>query len=1093
VASVTTEMDSEASDPSRPHVAQRNARGPELPPGLRFGLLGGSRRAVARFLAASGASMVLCALLYRFAAPSFTGPTDIVSYSTFANWNFQRQFWATRLIVYGFPLFTIIGYALLARFGPLRSMNPRPAKRTIELVEPVPPLPPASAPWLRVLLPAVVVAGACAARTGHLDLLAVGAGVAYVVFIFVPAEVWARRTGGRRLAALSVVNGVGGAVAAVLGLWFVSAHTVAQTAAGARSWPWLVWWLPALGVAAIVWWSARELRRGRVARDVELTLLTVVVGAVAVFLAISVLPGQIAHFSGFDDGGQEMAGASLVARGYFPWRDMFLYHGPFLDAVTGSLGRAIFGDSIWGVWAIHSVILIPLFWVGIYLFAVWVSRRNPWFLALTFAFLVVTLQGVQDFYLRNGYWLSKQGLLGESERFIGVPVTLIVLGETLRRRSVPWVVGLTLLLFVDNVLVPETAFLTLPALACVLAADLVHRRPDRSLWTHLRLSRWCVGTGLAAVAVWAGFLAAFGALRPFIDYYIVCSHEHNLSVALPPTEIHSVEWKELALGIGCVLLTVWAVAVKVANRASWEARDWVAVAAAAFAALYLEKSLGRFAAWYVWQWFGAALPIVLLWMSRLFDWLGRQIVEWRRERDVGITRFAQPVAAVLIPLIALVLYAQPLLTRAGAHHPTGLTESSYGRLGYAAPTGTLSDSGPAIDTGLLRDLDTSIRAYAGDDGPVFDMTQIPGYLYFVLGRVPGTRFVHVDVAYSEYAQRELIDDLKASRPPVVIYDATSNDFATPDGLPLDVIGYSSYDGFSSTVRNYDVSEYVLRGWAPVVRTHRVLVMARNDLAVSRPAPALTTPPQTTDLYFSGPSCRWGAAPNYLLVPDSDRATTLPVRPATPRMGVHYSGWAVDSITNRPASTVLIADGDRIVDTVTPSISRPDVPSALHISVSGFQYNGFLGATAHPSAYLVGADGLAHRLAGAPSGSAAALRLPDGRQVGVAPTVSGKLEIQDVDVYTVGELQLPNGINLRDYDLAKLSAGGPGVGEVVLTDGRGDSHREISAKWLDQSGPNLSLRVGSCPQWYGYDPSRPLYVLQRGGSPVTSVTLSFMRR
>ena len=79
-----------------------------------------------------------------------------------------------------------------------------------------------------------------------------------------------------------------------------------------------------------------------------------------------------------------MACANVVASGYFPWRDMFLVHGLFPDVLAGSVGQAIFGDSIWGVHAGHIVILIPLFWVCIYLFAVWVSRRNPWFLALVF-------------------------------------------------------------------------------------------------------------------------------------------------------------------------------------------------------------------------------------------------------------------------------------------------------------------------------------------------------------------------------------------------------------------------------------------------------------------------------------------------------------------------------------------------------------------------------------------------------------------------------------------------------------------------------------------------------------------------------------
>ena len=129
-------------------------------------------------------------------------------------------------------------------------------------------------------------------------------------------------------------------------------------------------------------------------------------------------------------------------------------------------------------------------------------------------------------------------------------------------------------------------------------------------------------------------------------------------------------------------------------------------------------------------------------------------------------RFAQPVAAVLVPVIALgLVFAGPLRKVDGQHYLAGVTEASFGRVGYAAPG--------AVDTGLLRDLDTSIRAYAGDDGPVFDMTNSLGYLYFLLGRVPGTRFIHVAWLYREYAQRLLIDELKATRPPVVIYDADS--------------------------------------------------------------------------------------------------------------------------------------------------------------------------------------------------------------------------------------------------------------------------------------------------------------------------------
>ncbi|AYE95604.1 hypothetical protein C0J29_13175 [Mycobacterium paragordonae] len=1058
------DTDFEASAPSGPHLSQDGARDLELSPsGERFCLTANLRQAVVRFLFAIGVSAALCFLVYRFAATGLIGPTDIVSYSTFANFNPKPQFWIYRLIVYAFPFFVIVGYVLLARFGPLRSRSPGPEKRTIELVEPAPSCPADGPSWgtpARILLPAVLVVIACGARTGHADLLAIAAGVAYVVLVTVVAEVWARRNDEQRWRAISTVNGVGGAAAAVLSLWFVSAHTVVQTPAGTRSWPWLAWWLPITGIAAIGWWSARQLRGGRAARDVELTLLTVVVGAIAVFLALSVLPGQITHFQGFDDA-QEMVGASLFARGYIPWRNMQFVHGLFPDVLTGILGRVIFGDSIWGIRAIHSVILIPVFWVSVYLFAVWVSRRNPWFLAPTFLVGASVLRPLLQ-------WTSHVSqppgvLLQWSERFIGLPLALIVLGETLRRRSAAWAVGLTLLLFAETLLVPETIVLTAPTLACVIAAELVHRRPERSLWTNLRLTRWCVGTGLAASAVCAAFLAAHGALGGLVGlfrYYVNFGPAHYMGAAIPLSGVSLDEWTKLAVSVGCVLLTVWVVAVKVARRADWEARDWVAVAAAAFMALYVEKALGRFDIIHIWQVYAAGLPLVLLWCSRLFDRVGRLLIAWWRGRDARLIRFAAPVTAVLVLVLAvgLVCYG-PLRKVDGQHHLAGATEASFPRLGYVTPG--------AIDTDLLRDLDTSIRTYAGDDGPVYDMTNSPGYLYFLLGRVPNTR-----------QQRPM--ELTAAPPPVVIYDATS-------------IGMPIWDGITNNVRAYGPSEYILRGWTPVLRTHGVLVMARNDL-VSRRVPVLTTPPQTSGLYFSGPSCRWGASPNYLPVPDSSRATTLPVHPVTPRTVVNYSGWAVDPVTHNPAAKVLIADGQRVLGMVTPSINRPDVAYDLHQpnSASGFQFNAVVDAAVHPSAYLVGTDGLAHPFPGSPPGLVAELRLPDGSQARVVPTIAGYLEVHDVNTL-VGELKLPSGMTLRDYDLAMLSSThGPGGATVALTDQPDRPDHEISATWLDQSGSHLTVRVGSCPQWYGYDPSKPLYVMQSGGPPVTSITLSAAR-
>ena len=1095
---MTADTDSEASTPPRPH-APRHKGEPELPsPGRRFGLTCGHWLAVARFLIAVGVSTVLCLLLDRFAAPSLPVPTDIVGYPTFTNYNSERYlFFRYRLAVYAFPLLTIAGYVLLAQFGPLRARGPRPAKRTIELIEPVPtarPTPERASwgPLARVLLPAAVVVAACGTRTGHPDLIAVAAGVVYTALVAAIAGVWARRTDGQRWQALSAVNGVGGAIAAVLSLWFVSAHTVVQTTTGTRAWPWLAWWLPVLGVVAIGWWAGRQLRSGRAAHDVELTLLTVVIGAIALFLSMSMLPGPILRFVGFDDA-LDATGASLLARGYFPWRDFLFIHGLYTDVLTGSLGRAIFEDSIWGVDAVHTVILVPLFVVSIYLFAVWVSRRNPWFLTL-FLLVVIGLGAGQLLEWERFLGLHMPGLLLKwqrtmsypamfylmAEKFLAWPATLIVLGETLRRRSAGWAVGLTLLLVADEILVPETIFGAAPVLACVVAAEFVHRRPGQSLWANLRLTRWCVGTGLAATAAWAAFLAAFGSLRAFIDYYLAVGPGHNLVAAWPPELVWGFyDWTLFALDIGCVLLTYWAVAIKVAKRADWETRDWVMVAAAGFTVLYVEKVIGDFHTSHLFQVFAAALPLVLVWSWRLFNGLGLLLAAWWRGWGARPAWLSHPVDAVLVPVIALSLvYAGPVSAVDTRHHLVGATESDVARVGYAVPG--------VIDPGLLRDLDTAISAYAGHNGPVFDMTQSLGYLYYLLNRVPGTQFIYSVLAIPARAQQLLIDELKAVRPPVVIYDSRS----------IGVPGWGEYHAIMNNVRHYEVSEYILRGWTPVLSTHGVLVMARNDLVASTPMPALSTPPQTTGLYFSRSSCDWGATPNFLPVPHSSRAITLPVTSTMRRTVVHYNGWAVDPATNLPATTVLIADGDRVVAWGKPTTNAPDAAQYLHKpkSESGFQLGAmFDAAPEHEAAYSVGADGLAHPLRPSPAAPVAALRLPDGRQVRVAPTAGAGIagwEVHTADVYTVGELRVPGGIDLRDYDLATLSStGGLGGANVALAD---QFLHDIDATWLDQAGSSLTLRVGSCPQWYGYDPSKPLYAMQSGGPPVTSVTLSSAR-
>jgi hypothetical protein len=1034
----------------------------------------GRRLAVIRFCVAAAASAALCLLIWSTMPRSLSGSIDIVGYPTYYNYDYASPFWAYRLVVYIFPFLTIILFALLSRRGPLRRRTGRAPTGPMRMVSPLSTRsatdePTMSTPGalLRLALPLGVVLVAAGSRNGQIRGLAAACGVGYLLAVLAVGIAWSWRcgaTGSRRAALLrgmAWANGVGGAAAAILGVWFVSRHTVVLVNGAGRHWPWMPLWLAAVGVGAMLCWVLQQIRIGRSGRAVERSLLTVVVGSVAVFLGTSALPGPVGVFHGDFDSGQTLAGASLTHRGYFPWRDLIFIHGLFPDVLKGTFGTAVFGDTIWGELAGGTVLLYPLCAVALYLYAVWVSSGNPWFLAVVSVFLVAGLYPIVD------------------GRFILVPLTLVLLGEALRRRSGAWCVALVLVLFGQAVLVPETSFLAVPGLACVVAADVVHRDRNAGLWQAMRRTRWCMATGSIATVLLGVLLAWRGALRPFIDYYLVFGPGHNAAGTLPldryTTTSDHLLW---GTGILAVLVTIWATAVRVHRRGTFEPQDWVAVAAAGFVAVYAEKALGRFDSSHVRQGFGVALPLILLWLWKAMRAGDVVIVHWPAVRWRAAIPFANAAAALL--LVACVVTSYDSLALAARkvdqwHRLSVQSGPGHPRLGYAQPG--------RIDLALLRDLDLALRAHAGDDKPVFDMTNAPGYVYYLLGREPGTRFFHVSMAIPPYAQRLLIDELERSRPPVVIFHATR-------------IGGAAWDGIPNNVRHYQVSEYVLDGWVPLMRTHGNLLLIRRDLVEQGlPAPSLAQPPVTTDLWFGGPQCDWGATPNFLTSVPNGASLRLPVRPLGTRTFVTLTGWAADPSTGRPARSVVVVAGQRVVASLTPSVERPDVARALGrvSSASGFSFSGVVDGEGTLAVYMLADDGMFHPLTGSARSDLLSVQLPDGRVVPTALPSTGSVSMT-TSRRLVGQVDLPGGVDLARYDLATLSTEGDRLakGKVVITDAVAQANHYISAVSLPASGSDMAVRVGSCLEWHGFSPSRPLYVVQDHGPAVTTVTLSGVR-
>jgi hypothetical protein len=882
-------------------------------------------RIVARFLIAVSVSAIADVLWWLHEPRQLSKPISVVGYPAFANFDYIPSFLAYRLLIYAFPLGALLVYCLLAWRGPLRRSTGARRRRASAQLQDMPAaehdlrasgLAGEITPrlllsrLLRLVLPAVVVlfaarAGFASQSPGAAEVGLLG-GVAYLLGVLMLAagiswvntrpraplwaQVWSE---------VPAVNGIAGAMVAVGGLWFLSQHTVVVVGSDhhVQHWPWLPGWLALAGIIVIAAWGLWRLRGGRAAEAVEQRLLAVVVGSAAVFLISSRLPGQLGGFNGFDDA-QNLVGAHLLSHGYFPWRDFQFAHGLWQDALQNMVGFAIFGSTRWGSVANSGVLLVPLLWIVIYLFAVWFCRNSRWFLAFV---VVLVLSGL----------VSAQVLLPSSlvdaqdTRFIAAPVILVVLGETLRRRSFGWCVALMFVVFVQGVLVPETLFLALPVLLVVVAADLTHRPAGGRVWPSLRRSYWCAAVGVVLVGAWCVFLAVNHALNGWIQFFGLVALGHDAEGDIPlAADVPAVTVGTFALCILLVLLTFWYIAARVRGGRQLSVRDWVTVASAGFIALYGEEALGRFDGGHIDLVVIAALPLMLLWAERALTAADDLVRDTFAGGKSLIRSPATIAAAVIIALAAPIAGAPTVMASVGSisarEHAFSAAEPTIRGLGYTAPG--------AVSSELLSDLATALNTYAGRSGTVFDMTNSEGYVYFLLNRRPAGPFTSIGLALNGYSQQLVIDSLRRTRPRVVLFDS-------------EFFGLWQWDGIDNNVRDYAVSQYLLDNYRPVLDTHGVLLLLRDDVMASRPpVPRLRQRPVSTNLYFSSSACAWGDTPNFLASAPAGRSVFLRV---TAR---EHTGDLTTSVVALPAGLSLSR-----YDLLTLRAGRPIGTSGITIS------------------------------------------------------------------------------------------------------------------------------------------------------------------
>ncbi|MBJ7357591.1 hypothetical protein [Nocardioides sp.] len=1041
-------------------------------------------RSVLRMEAALAVAILVTVAVWRVSPLGLHPPVNIVGYPTFANFDFHPGFLMYRLAVWGIPAVTVVVLAVLWRWGPLAAR--RPSRRRAAVDEPVaapdapdaaaagehggPAPSPARLAWVLPAAVAVVLAvssrgapvGGAVTGTGLVAGLVYSAGVLLLALALAVAG--ARRSesplGQAWLASVSRVNGPASVVAAAAALCVFARSTATVSLSGqVREWAWVpVWAAAVLVCAAGLWGLWFAFARGS---DVVLERRAVMIacGSVLVFMVTSALPGPIGQLQGFDDM-QSVTGADLFTRGYFPWRDLTLIHGIFEDALRSLAGFVLFEHTLWGTGAAGAALWSPLGWVSLFLFAVWATRGR----AVPLLFITALMLWVSHYSpMPMRWWFA--------------PIVWILLGEALRRSRARWTALLLTALFVQAVLVPETAFQVLGVLPVLVGHDLVTRPAGTPWWRSLSKTRDAAVTGVVLIVLWAAFLAWHDSLRQFVDYYLIFGPGHVESGALPLGTYTNTRFDvAFIVAICLIVITLVAAGWIFLSKGAVSVRQWVMLGCALTAGLYGEKSLGRMDDGHVIQSVTVTIPLAMLWIAALLSRADVSLAQrWRRSRPERRT------LAPLVSLVALVavVVSLPAVREDTWHAPSSnkasVLDESLPLLGYSVPE--------TYDEALLADLATVVDHYDGRDGGFFDFTNSLGFFYYLLQIDPITSYFHVSMAVPEFSQDDLVEQLEKDPPALVAIDA--------------LVGLPAWDGVGNQIRHFAVSQYLLDGWTPVLSTHGVIFMVRNDLYADRPPiPELVEEPRTTDLHFASHGCDWGFVPNYLESPATGRSVSVEVDPARRAHRIDVAGWAFDAEAGRLPTRILLVAGREVVATTPAGIDRPDVAAAVDPAAgkSGFALRTVTSNPDRVRVYAEYADGLAYPLSdrGVRIDS---LVLPDGegtikvaRQRGL-----GSVDESKVLAGWLSTVDVPEEVSLEDVRTLSLSRpeGLLGRGTYVLTDtpvatGAGD--RTIRFETLFKGGDTISVRVGACLQWHGFDADQ-LYLFRRGGRDVREVTLS----
>ncbi len=825
-----------------------------------------------RALIAVIVSVGVCALLWKRIPHTITDKTDAIGYPTWADFDVHVYFDKFHIVAYWFPGLAVVSYAAMTWLPSLmaRRRSPAAAMPPLRTEDPldVPVQPGRAAQLGRTAVAGTVLGLEIAVWRGgdHATRNAALVALAWTASVYALGWLASRvRAAVSTVSVASFFNAMA-APASILLLLPVSSVTVLTTLDDKRAhaYPWLPWWVAAIAALvalAVVLQPRRGGHPGASSLGERRGLLYVVIPA-ALYLLIAYLPGALPGGAWVFEEGHWLAGQQILGNGAFPWRDVIMDHGLFNDGLRPMLGLLTFGDSRWGSWAGDQFIWVPAFVLSLYYLAAYLVRRRS--IQFPLAVALVLAAGTPLLYADIRFFLY------------GYLVVLLI--ATLRRPAV-WRGGLLgSLMAIQAILVPESAYIVFAFGLALVGYEWTHRGSLPLLQAFRRTLSVAAGGAVVGAALVVVLIAAH-ALGAFIDYYRIFLDAHDLVGGIPHIPLIGwIAWYA-AMPVAGWLTAVAYLAFRVARRMELRIVDWALAATATMAVLYYGKFLAR-ADTHVLDPYGVSLPMLVILAClavELIDRISLRIPSPRSLRSISPGVRGQ-AGSVLLLVAAAVVVLQPLTQVVHAspsrYRPVADSEPAIAKLGYA--------TADAFDPKVYDDLQVVARTYLGNDPRILDFSNETGIFYYLLDLQSPTRYYHIALAIPAPAQDEMVKQLEASPPKLVLM----NNYRY--GLPTwDV-------AISNQVRHHVVAQWVFDNYHPFFSIDTQVFFVRNGLAlppVSTIAAHLSEPPVTTGLDFKTGVCDWGYEPDH-----------LSVQPSAAEQAAATTVWSGSSV---PAGTLTV--------------------------------------------------------------------------------------------------------------------------------------------------------------------------------------------